>query len=75
MSNTPDIRVTSCAGCGMTVTLVGSGTTLGDFDWLCPYEGSDCPYRRIPQRVRQLRGPLKAVAAGMPNRPLADSPE
>lgn len=72
MSNTPDIRVTFCAGCGKTVTLLGSGTTLGDFAWLCPHEDADCPFRKTPQTVRQIRGPLQVVAAGMPNRLLDD---
>jgi hypothetical protein len=69
MGNTPDIRVTSCAGCQRTVTVTGRGEALGDFEWFCPYQDSACPRHNVGQTVRQIRGPLEAVLAGMPRRP------
>ena len=64
-----DIRVTFCAGCQRTVTLVGSGADLGDFEWLCPYQDSTCTQRAVPQTVRQVRGPLLDVVVGLLSRP------
>ena len=66
MGNIPDIRVTSCDGCGRTVTIIGRGVELGDFEWSCPYQDSSCPGRDVRQTVRQIRGPLVAVAVGLP---------
>ena len=71
MSATPDIRVTSCAGCARTVTLIGTGTVSKDFDWRCPYP--DCLLRGVQQTAMQIRGPIDTVYAGMPKRWLADS--
>jgi len=73
MSNTPDIRVTSCDGCGRTVTIIGRGVELGNFDWSCPYQDSSCPGRNVLQTVRQIRGPLEAVTAGLPRRAIGES--
>ena len=67
-NRTLDIRVTSCAGCRRTVTLVGSGVELGDFEWLCPYKDSNCTQQSVLQQTRQMRGPLQAVVKGLFNR-------
>jgi hypothetical protein len=69
MSNIPDTRVTHCEGCGRTVTAMGRGVELGDFEWFCPYQDAACPWRDVPQTVRQIRGPLEAVITGLPRRP------
>lgn len=65
MSDTPDIRVTFCPGCGRTVTLIGIGRLLGDFSWVCPYNDATCPVRGMPQTAHQVRGPLEYVVAGL----------
>ena len=73
MTWTPDIRVTSCNGCGRTVTVTGRGVELGDFEWFCPYQDSSCGCRNVAQTVRQIRGPLEAVLAGLPRRSVGES--
>jgi hypothetical protein len=73
MSNTPDIRVTCCDGCGRTVTIIGHGVELGNFEWSCPYRDSSCPGRDVPQTVRQIRGPLDAIAVGLPRHATGES--
>lgn len=73
MSNTPDIRVTSCNGCGRTVTITGRGVELGNFEWSCPYQDASCSGRNVTQTVRQIRGPLESVAAGLPRPAVGES--
>ena len=73
MNNTPDIRVTSCDGCGRTVTIIGRGVELGNFEWSCPYQDSSCSGRDVRQTVRQIRGPLDAVAVGLPRHVTGES--
>lgn len=68
VNRTLDIRVTSCAGCRRTVTIVGSGIELGEFEWYCPYRDSSCSMRDVPQTTRQVRGPLQDVVGGLLNR-------
>ena len=62
-----DVRVTSCAGCLRTVTLVGSGLNIGDFEWFCPYQDPTCTLRNVPQVARQVRGPIQDVVGGLLN--------
>jgi hypothetical protein len=71
MSHTVDVRVTHCDRCGRTVTITGRGGELGDFEWFCPYQDSSCGGRDVAQTVRQIRGPVDAVLAGLPKGPLS----
>ena len=68
----PDVRVTHCDGCKRTVTLIGRGDELGDYQWFCPYLDGLCSTADTPRLASQLRGPLENTIPGLP--PLAEKP-